>query len=698
MLSEKQLNFARIAIVCLDILKLPLQDTLNIFIKPKDLDTHINNCTSLCTGNTRLNPDQKRKCRNGPNGKPDYKQFDVTLCYKLIRNVCPLPEPQNKWGNKPDPTHQDISDDIERIREFRNRHFAHAECAEISDNEFKDLWKEAESIIKRCQIYTTTKNGCRQDYEKMLKEINRTKLTIEEYTSVKERSNAIYIMGEEEVCYEKTAHFEAVVNLEEDVLLQVSWERRTSYGCKEIDIDSTKYKGSNNRELFVHDLCKKDEARYRAVLSRSQNNKIYSNEVYLRVLGEKPFLEDLKVTSENNEVKIHYQFSVPVKSPNVTDIQWEKNGSSLDLKNNKYLGGSYKENFLIIKFPEEKDSGSYKCRVINAAGSVTKQTVLGIPSAIIEANKEIVFGSNHTLKGTITSCPSPVKVEWLYSVDGLTFLPIDINSTKHHGSSVDATSPKLLISDADLSHQQYYRISVKNLIGECTSNIFLQVIGNRPFITSGRSCLIGGSINLSFNINVCEESPPVESVKWTKDGKELNIEKSAGKYSGGNIDDPSLTIDSVNKYDAGIYRLKAINPVGVTTSDEIILGTPDINFISNDKTDDGGVCIRMTVKSIPVPRCIKWSIKKNNSEPFQKINVNSPEYKGTSHAFPCPVLVVKDKEILEKCSFKIEVQNAFGTGEITITDKMKSGQIHIEKMESDDMKPGQILSKTFFIV
>lgn len=324
MLSEKQLNFARIAIVCLDILKLPLQDTLNIFIKPKDLDTHINNCTSLCTGNTRLNPDQKRKCRNGPNGKPDYKQFDVTLCYKLIRNVCPLPEPQNKWGNKPDPTHQDISDDIERIREFRNRHFAHAECAEISDNEFKDLWKEAESIIKRCQIYTTKKNGCRQDYEKMLKEINRTKLTIEEYTSVKERSNgktfmlpygyeankrltniicillklccnsfdtAIYIMGEEEVCYEKTAHFEAVVNLEEDVLLQVSWERRTSYGCKEIDIDSTKYKGSNNRELFVHDLCKKDEARYRAVLSRSQNNKIYSNEVYLRVLGGMWFLK-----------------------------------------------------------------------------------------------------------------------------------------------------------------------------------------------------------------------------------------------------------------------------------------------------------------------------------------------------------------------------------------------------------------------
>lgn len=101
-------------------------------------------------------------------------------------------------------------------------------------------------------------------------------------------------MGEEEVCYEKTAHFEAGINLEEDVLLQVSWERRNSHGCKEIDIDSTKYKGSNNRELFVHDLCKKDEARYRAVLSRSQNNKIYSNEVYLRILGGMWFLKKNK--------------------------------------------------------------------------------------------------------------------------------------------------------------------------------------------------------------------------------------------------------------------------------------------------------------------------------------------------------------------------------------------------------------------
>lgn len=46
--------------------------------------------------------------------------------------------------------YQDISDDIECIREFRNRYFVYVECVEIFDNEFNDFWKEVEFIIKRC--------------------------------------------------------------------------------------------------------------------------------------------------------------------------------------------------------------------------------------------------------------------------------------------------------------------------------------------------------------------------------------------------------------------------------------------------------------------------------------------------------------------------------------------------------------------
>lgn len=42
-----------------------------------------------------------------------------------------------------------------------------------------------------------------------------------------------------------------------------------------------------------------------------------------------------------------------------------------------------------------------------------------------------------------------------------------------------------------------------------------------------------------------------------------------GKYSTVSVDDPSLTIYNVNKYDAGSYKITATNAVGTTISDAI---------------------------------------------------------------------------------------------------------------------------------
>lgn len=59
---------------------------------------------------------------------------------------------------------------------------------------------------------------------------------------------------------------------------------------------------------------------------------------------------------------------------------------------------------------------------------------------------------------------------------------------------------------------------------------------------------------------------------WTKNEQKLEIQGSGGKYSGVNPDDPSLTINNVNEHDAGNYQLIAINSVGPTKSDVIVLG------------------------------------------------------------------------------------------------------------------------------
>lgn len=191
-LSQTQLNFARFSIVCVDIIKLPLKDILNIFVKPNELDKNIKACQSLITGDHKLSQDQKKKCCYNFYNVPDYSTFDITLLYKLIRHLCPTLEPTNKWGNKPTITNLSVGDDVERIRELRNTYFAHSESAEISNDEFKQLWSDAKSMINRCQQFTTSR-GCKTDYNQMIVALERKALTFAEYISCKEKSGGKHI-------------------------------------------------------------------------------------------------------------------------------------------------------------------------------------------------------------------------------------------------------------------------------------------------------------------------------------------------------------------------------------------------------------------------------------------------------------------------------------------------------------------------
>ncbi|XP_062613039.1 uncharacterized protein LOC134274820 [Saccostrea cucullata] len=52
---------------------------------------------------------------------PTSSAFDVTIMYKLLRNYGPnLPTPTKGWGKTPDPGQKSPTDDVERIRVYRN--------------------------------------------------------------------------------------------------------------------------------------------------------------------------------------------------------------------------------------------------------------------------------------------------------------------------------------------------------------------------------------------------------------------------------------------------------------------------------------------------------------------------------------------------------------------------------------------------
>lgn len=161
--SNEKRNFQCVILASVDFIKLPLIDILASHIKPVDLCNKIKSCSTL-----NLSHKQLQTCRITP---PDYNSFDVTLLYTLIRNLCSLPCPAQGWGKEPKATDIQLSDDIERLRLLRNNYYAHATSAEISENEFKDIWSNLKLVISRIQ------SNYNKDYEEELKKIEQSKFS-----------------------------------------------------------------------------------------------------------------------------------------------------------------------------------------------------------------------------------------------------------------------------------------------------------------------------------------------------------------------------------------------------------------------------------------------------------------------------------------------------------------------------------------
>ena len=69
----------------------------------------------------------------------DYKDFDITLLYTLLRNVCQsITPPSQNWGvsNMPSQNEITVRDDIERIRLIRNKVYGHISEVAIPEIEF----------------------------------------------------------------------------------------------------------------------------------------------------------------------------------------------------------------------------------------------------------------------------------------------------------------------------------------------------------------------------------------------------------------------------------------------------------------------------------------------------------------------------------------------------------------------------------
>ncbi|XP_062569028.1 uncharacterized protein LOC134231122 [Saccostrea cucullata] len=134
-----------------------------------------------------IRPEQERRLIGA---KTDgYKEFDITLLYTLIRNICTkIPRPTKGWGGSTMPSVGEITigDDVERIRMIRNTMFGHISSASTSQTDFDDTWSIITDICQRLQAYTN------KDYLSGLSNIQSQALEEEFETTIIEKLREDY--------------------------------------------------------------------------------------------------------------------------------------------------------------------------------------------------------------------------------------------------------------------------------------------------------------------------------------------------------------------------------------------------------------------------------------------------------------------------------------------------------------------------
>ena len=75
--------------------------------------------------------------------------FDITLLLVLLRNICGLNPPSTGWDCLPPAINISISDDIARVKYYRNSLIGYASQASVDDSSFSAYWQEIREALVR---------------------------------------------------------------------------------------------------------------------------------------------------------------------------------------------------------------------------------------------------------------------------------------------------------------------------------------------------------------------------------------------------------------------------------------------------------------------------------------------------------------------------------------------------------------------
>ena len=76
------------------------------------------------------------------------KDYDITLLFSLLRNICGLIPPASTGWNEPSPEDTSEAADLIRIKYYRNE-LSHIAGTQVSDNDFLTNWNEISEVLVR---------------------------------------------------------------------------------------------------------------------------------------------------------------------------------------------------------------------------------------------------------------------------------------------------------------------------------------------------------------------------------------------------------------------------------------------------------------------------------------------------------------------------------------------------------------------
>ena len=138
--TKENENYARLSRAIVDLMTFILREILTLYILPANIEKNALPFQSTKLKNLRAEQWGLIQKAN-TNG---YTNFDITLMYTLLRNLCAgVPKPSTNWGRNDLPKSHEVTlgDDIERIRIVKNCLQSHIPTTKLNDAEFEDYWK-----------------------------------------------------------------------------------------------------------------------------------------------------------------------------------------------------------------------------------------------------------------------------------------------------------------------------------------------------------------------------------------------------------------------------------------------------------------------------------------------------------------------------------------------------------------------------